>query len=237
LGILGRLVGRRHRFVLKARREGVWEEITEYDRYVGMSEISDVLDDLRDEGYDYVRLDEVDEEGRKVKVVWSKKWSKKTSGVQRAVSEIKEYAELLKTIREVLKGEESDPFAAVASAVSFLETFRKVCDAYPVLCGKERSFDRVAAELMLRMLGFDGGSSFLSSQQPVQQSVQQPQLVLQNMPSVPRLQISPEVAEKFNKIVEESVRKASDLITTECMVEEKCLEPFSKKVEEELENE
>lgn len=237
MGLLGRLVGRRHRFVLKARREGVWEEITEYDRYVGMSEISDVLDDLREEGYDYVRLDEVDEEGRKVKVVWSKKWSKRGSGVQRAVNEIKEYAELLKTIKEALKGEETDPFAAIASAVSFLETFRKICDAYPMLCGKERSFDKIAAELMLRMLGFDGAGSLLSSQQSGQQPVQQLQLVPQNGLSIPKLFINPEAAEKFNKIVEESVRKASELITTECMVEEKCLEPFSKKVEEELANE
>jgi len=52
--------------------------------------------------------------------------------------------------------------------------------------------------------------------------------------SIPNISVSPEVAEKFNQIVEESMRKASELITSECQVLQKCEEGIAGEIEREL---
>jgi len=223
------------KYVLKARKEGVWEEINEYDRYVSMSEVSDILDELKEDGYDYVRLDLINEEGKIIKTAWSKKWKPRGKFVQKAISEIKEYVEFIKAFKEALKTEENDPFAIMASAVSFLETFRKVCDNYPVLCGKEKmGEDKLIESLLMRIiearLGMPMASNPASNPAP-------PPAFSPAPTSIPNIPIAPEIAEKFNKIVEESMKKASELITTECQVIGKCEEGLTEKLEEELEGE
>jgi hypothetical protein len=220
------------KYVLRARKDGVWEDIAEYDRYVGMAEISDVLDNLKEDGYDFVRLELVDEEGKRVKIAWSKKWKPRGKMIEKAVSEIKEYVEFIKAFKEALKTEENDPFAVMASAVSFLETFRKVCDNYPVLCGKEKmGEDRLIENLLMRIiearLGMPISSNPTSNPAPAPTFNPTPA-------SIPNIPVSPEVAEKFNQIVEESMKKASELITSECQVLQKCEEGLSGKLEEEL---
>ena len=217
-----------HKYVLKARKGGEWEEINTYDRYVSMSEVSDTLDELKEDGYDYVRLDLINEEGKIVKTVWSKKWKPRGKMVQKAISEIKEYVEFIKAFKEALKTEEADPLAIMASAVSFLETFRKICDNYPVLCGKEKmGEDKLIENLLMRIIEARLGMPIASNPAPNPA----PAPITNPAPaSIPNISVSPEVAEKFNQIVEESMKKASELITTECQVIGKCEGGLAEKI-------
>ena len=217
-----------HKYVLKARKDGVWEEINEYDRYVSMSEVSDILDELKEDGYDYVRLDLINEEGKIIKTAWSKKWKPRGKFVQKAISEIKEYVEFIKAFKEALKTEEADPFAVMASAVSFLETFRKICDNYPILCGREKvGEDKLIESLLMKIIEARLGMPIASNPAPNPASAPMTNPASASIPNIP---VSPEIAEKFNQIVEESMRKASELITTECQVIGKCEEGLAEKL-------
>ena len=219
------------RFVLKARKDGTWEDIEEYDEKKSLADISDEVDDLKDEGYDYVRFEEVDQYGRKVKLHWAKKLKPPQKVINKTLEEMKQYTETLKAMKEALGIREQDPIESVAGIVSLMETFRKVCDAYPQLCGKEVGTGDKFLDRLLQAI--------LESRLKVNIPPPQPQPQLPQAQSTPQLPPpSPEVIQKINNIVKESVDKATSLVTTECQALGTCLENEEpKETESEVEGE
>jgi len=217
------------KYVLKARKYGSWEDVEEYDRKVSLGEIGDLIEDLRSEGYDYVRLEEVDEQGRRVKLHWSKPLKPKGKKLKETLEEISETVEALKAIREAFKDESQDPYVVLASTVSMLESFRKICDNYPALCGKESSASDPIFQLILSLI-----QQRLAGQQYFQPASYQPVLQTnpQSIPSngqrpnqiiIPKP--TPEAIDKINKIAQEALEKAMNTVVSECQAMGECLEP------------
>ena len=225
------------KYVLKARKYGSWEDIEEYEKKVSVSEVSDVIEDLRSEGYDYVRLEEVDEQGRRVKLHWSKPLKPKGKKLKETLEEISETVQALKAIREAFKDESQDPYVVLASTVSMLESFRKICDSYPALCGKESSASDPIFQIILSLI-----QQRLAGQQYFQPAYYQP-APQSNIPQIPSdgqrpNQIilpkpTPEAVDKINKIATEALEKAMKTVVSECQAMGECVEP--SKGEEESE--
>jgi hypothetical protein len=225
------------KYVLKARKYGSWEDIEEYDKKVSLGEIGDLIEDLRSEGYDYVRLEEVDDQGRRVKLHWSKPLKPKGKKLKETLEEISETVEALKAIREAFRDDSQDPYVILASTVSMLESFRKICDNYPALCGKESSTNDPIFQIIMSIL-----QQRLANQQPFQPAYYQP--ALQNIPSngerpnqvvIPKP--TPEAVDKINKIATEALEKAMKTVVSECQALGTCLEPGHEETEGEEENE
>jgi hypothetical protein len=206
------------RYVLKARKYGSWEDIEEYDKKMSVSELSDTIEDLRSEGYDYVRLEEIDSEGKRVKIHWAKPLKPKGKKIKETLSEIQETVEALKIIKEAFKDENSDPYVVLASSISLLESFRKICDSYPALCGKDSSSNDPIMQFILGLI-----QSRLAQQPYYQynQPQQQPApIVTPSTTVIPKP--SQEAVDKINKIVEEALDKAMKTVVSECQAIGSC---------------
>lgn len=225
------------KYVLKARKYGTWEDIEEYDKKVSLGEIGDLIEDLRSEGYDYVRLEELDDQGRRVKLHWSKPLKPRGRKLKETLSEITETVEALKAIREAFKDESQDPYVVLASTVSMLESFRKICDSYPALCGKESSTSDPIFQIILSIL-----QQRLANQPYFQPPAYQP---------APQSNISPapgngerpnqfvlpkptqEGIDKINKIAQEALEKAMKTVVSECQAMGECISPSGGEEENE----
>lgn len=87
------------KYVLKASKGGVVEEIEEYDRKVGVSEVAHHIAELSEQGYSGVYLVERDRRGRE-RVVWYKKLQKSSiKGIKDQLSEMAELMELIDKLR------------------------------------------------------------------------------------------------------------------------------------------
>jgi hypothetical protein len=229
------------KYVLKARRYGTWEDVEEYDKKVSVSEVSDIIEDLRGEGYDYVRLEEVDDQGRRVKLHWSKPLKPKGKKLKETLEEISETVQALKAIKDAFKDEGQDPYVILASTVSMLESFRKICDNYPALCGKESSASDPIFQIILSIL-----QQRLAGQQSFQPAYYQP-ATQSNIPQIPSNgqrpnQIvlpptTPEAVDKINKIAQEALEKAMKTVVSECQAMGECIEPGHEETEGEKESE
>ena len=229
------------KYVLKARKYGSWEDIEEYDKKVSLGEIGDIIEDLRSEGYDYVRLEEVDEEGRRVKLHWSKPLKPKGKKLKETLEEISETVEALKAIKEAFKDEGQDPYVVLASTVSMLESFRKICDSYPALCGKESSANDPIFQIILSIL-----QQRLAGQQYFQPAYYQPAPQSNPQPTPGNGQRSnqfalppptPEAVDKINKIATEALERAMKTVVSECQALGTCIEPGHEEIGGEEENE
>jgi len=217
------------KYVLKARKYGTWEDVEEYDRKVSLGEIGDLIEDLRSEGYDYVRLEEIDDQGRRVKLHWSKPLKPKGRKLKETLEEISETVQALKAIKEAFKDEGQDPYVVLASTISLLESFRKICDTYPALCGKESSTNDPILQIILSLV-----QQRLTGQQYFQPAYYQP-APQSNIPQFPSdgqrpNQIvlpkpTPEAIDKINKIATEALEKAMKTVVSECQALGECVEP------------
>jgi len=217
------------KYVLKARKYGAWEDIEEYDKKVSLGEIGDLIEDLRSEGYDYVRLEELDDQGRRVKLHWSKPLKPRGRKLKETLDEINETVQTLKALKDAFKDESQDPYVILASTVSMLESFRKICDSYPALCGKESSTNDPIFQLILSIL-----QQRLTNQpyfqpayyQPAPQSNPQPTPSNGQRPNEIVLpKPTPEAVDKINKIAQEALEKAMKTVVSECQAMGECVEP------------
>jgi hypothetical protein len=229
------------KYVLKARKYGSWEDIEEYDKKVSLGEIGDLIEDLRNEGYDYVRLEELDDQGRRVKLHWSKPLKPKGKKLKETLDEISETVQALKAIKDAFKDENQDPYVILASTVSMLESFRKICDSYPALCGKESSTSDPIFQIILSLI-----QQRLTEQQSFQPAYYQPatQNIAQSVPSngerpnqIVLPKPTPEAIDKINKIATEALEKAMKTVVSECQALGTCIEPGHEKTGGEEENE
>jgi hypothetical protein len=221
LNLLRRL--RDKKYVLKAKtKDGEWEDIQEFDRYVGVSEIRDIIDELREQGYYSFRLEEKTKE--RTKLLWVRTYSSPKKRLLSTLNELKETLELINTIKEAFT-EKVDTLSVIGSMASVLLSFRKICEQYPELCGIRRSEEDMFKTLLNMII-----SSRIATPQIAPQVV--PQAVPQASPApAPRKIVlpepSPEAVEKINKIVEEAVEEVSKSLVGECEVIGECLEETS----------
>jgi len=217
LNLLRRL--RDKKYILRAKtKEGEWEDIQEFDRYVGVSEIRDIIDELREQGYYSFRLEEKTKE--RTKLLWVRTYSSPRKRLYSTLNELKETLELVNTIKEAFT-EKVDTLSVIGSMASVLLSFRKICEQYPELCGIRKSEEDMFKTLFNMII-----SSRIATPQIA------PQVVPQTSPApAPRKIVlpepSPEAVEKINKIVEETVEEVSKSLVGECEVVGECLEETS----------
>lgn len=90
---------RRKKYVLRARINKQWEEISEYDKKVTITEIKPTIDELFESGYDYVALYECDSNLKRCRNVWSKRKGQKPLGdLEYAVETLKRFRQLANEI-------------------------------------------------------------------------------------------------------------------------------------------
>ena len=106
--------GKKTKFVLKARKDGKWEDLGEFETKVSLLDVRDVIDSALDDGYDAFRLEEVTEDGKRVRIAWTKYYKSKRNS--------KEDDEIKDTVKSVVKSSVDTVASVLSTAVSSLAT-------------------------------------------------------------------------------------------------------------------
>jgi hypothetical protein len=117
--------------VLKGRNpKGVWEEIDVYDKPVSSADIAEVIDEYREKGYDYFRLDVYDSKGRYVRREWSRKYPAKKSedALDSLLEKLTKYNDVVEKLKKALGIKELDPLDVVATLMYYEELKKKLAE-------------------------------------------------------------------------------------------------------------
>jgi len=206
-------------FTLKAKNvDGEWEEIDVFDKYMSFSELKDDIIELRKEGYYYFQL--VDARG---KPVWSKRYKRdvKTGMKVEDIEEIvKRYKALKDLMREIVSEGHVDPYEVLASGVSMLTSIRRLCSEFPEICGTGGGISGFDAGLRVVkwLIDWLGGGS-LEKAEEVLEAITGIKLRSGGKKvssEVAKKSITSEGKEWINKVAAESVKKATEIVKSEC---------------------
>jgi hypothetical protein len=241
-GVFGKIFNRNKRefkppFKLKAynAKTGEWEDIDEFDQPVRLSEIKDLIEELKEDGYTRFRLE--DSKGQKVWVRYYKAVERALT--ERNLSEIEKLADLfakyvelntkiLENLSKLRQEPKIDPNELLASNIAFIQTIRNLCREVPWICGVEKtaSLEDMIMSLLFNML-------LQQRLQPTPTAVQQPatqalqQAIQQTPPPInPSLLAppTPEAAEVVNRAVMKALEETEKMWVTECKVMNTCVE-------------
>jgi hypothetical protein len=122
------------RYVLKGRNpKGVWEELGEYDSKVNLTDVLDVIEEYREKGYDYFRLDVYTEDGRYVGREWAKKYPvrRREEDLDSFFEKLAKLGELKEKVMKALGIKEFDPADVIANIIYWEEVKKKLAEIVP----------------------------------------------------------------------------------------------------------
>jgi hypothetical protein len=240
-------------FVLKAYSPstGAWEEVEEFQEPKKLSEIRDLVDELKEEGYTRFRLE--DSRGEKVWVRYYKQLEqevirKQASQVEQLQEMLEKYASTLERILEFttkIRGDRHiDPHEILASNIAMIQTIQNLCKQSPWICGvnPNEGFDKDLLMLQMLMCMMTGGRMCFGFGVP-QIPFQVPQYTAQQAPTpspapapspapTPAPKVNPEAlmpptkeaVDVVNQAVTKALEDVSKVWVTECQVLETCKE-------------
>ena len=159
------------KWVLKAHDpdSGEWEEIEVFDKEKSYSDLKDRIEDLKEQGYDMVRLDAYDAEDNFVKRVFVKKLStnrnKPTKQLQQTVMEFSE------TVVKMLTNLTSTISTAYTQMLEMMSKVQQQRGDYSTFLQEMLAYE-IAKHQFLEMLGIKPGEQS-SQQNPMTQLAQQ----------------------------------------------------------------
>jgi len=215
---------KKYKYVLKARApSGVWEDIEEYDKPVSYAEVSDTIEDLRDRGYTYVRLEKRDGD-RLVKLLWSKRFATAQAVRNPSKMTLEDFATLMKQVRElkeVLGIKEMSPEDALANALYWRNVWRELVEEAKKEVGGGKSDLREVLDILSSLRGFQLPQQPLPQPQPQTQAPKpQSVWVMENLPE----DVEREVNELLGRAESKTVEEAKDLLSPPCVKEGTCRE-------------
>jgi len=225
-------------FVLKAynAQTGEWEEIDSYNEPKKLSELKDIIEEYKEDGYTRFRLE--DSQGKKV---WVRYYKTAEDAIRKnAMSVVNQVEQLTEVVNKLvdainkLKGENKvDPNEILASNIAFIQTIQNLCKQAPWLCGinPNEGFDKDLMMFQMLMQMLTGGSmNIMATSPPPPQTV--PPQPRQTTSTQTQLKVNPNVltppneesAKIVNKAVAKALEETSKIWVTECKVLNTCEE-------------
>jgi len=219
-------------FTLKAynAQTGEWEEIDTFNEPKKLSELKDIVEEYKEDGYTRFRLE--DSKGQKV---WVRYYKTAEDAIRKnAMSVVNQVEQLTDVVNKLadtiakLKGESKlDPNEVLASNIAFIQTIQNLCKQAPWLCGFHESEDKDMMIMQMLMQLLSSGRT-APMQIPAPAPTPSPPPPAQQQPP----KVNPDVlmppSEESAKIVNEAVEKAleetSKIWVTECKVLNACEE-------------
>jgi len=200
--------------------DGEWEELEEYEEKKSLSDVKDVVEEYRDQGYYAFRLQ--DSKGR---VVWYKAYRRdKKTGM--SVDDVLEMAKKYKALKEALSelsGERVDPFEVLASQVSMFTSIRKFCEQFPEICSRGTGGESLKAglEIVRWIINVFGGGSLERAEEALE-SMFLGRKEGKVSSSFIKKSITEEGARKMDEIASKAVDEALKIVKSECEVAGTC---------------
>ncbi len=106
---------------LKGRKDGKWEVLEEYESYMKPSDIREDLQDYINEGYDYLIMEECNEDGSHCRKRWAKKVKPKKNeqDINIITKKLEEYNRFKEEVKKILGIEEPKPDDLVATIIYY----------------------------------------------------------------------------------------------------------------------
>lgn len=116
-----RIFGGGKLYRLKGRKDGKWEVLEEYESYMKPSDIREDLQDYINEGYDYLIMEECNEDGSHCRKRWAKKVKpkKQEEDISELTKRLQEYNKLKEEVKKILGIEEPKPDDLVATIIYY----------------------------------------------------------------------------------------------------------------------
>lgn len=207
---------RKLRYVLKGRNpKGVWEELGEYDKKVNVTDVLDVIEEYREKGYDYFRLDVYTEDGKYVRREWSRKYAPRRAedSVEKALDVLSKMEEIKEKLKKALGVKEMDPLDVLATLMYYEELKKK---AVELLAPTIRSSGSELGEIVSFLKTLTELKTMLPTAPP-----QMPTTATTTFMPLPATQHA--VEEKAGEIESEILAKVQEKLKPPC-AEEKCTE-------------
>jgi len=219
-------------FTLKAynAQAGEWEEIDTFNVPKKLSELKDIIEEYKEDGYTRFRLE--DSRGQKV---WVRYYKTAEDAIRKnamsVVSQVQQLTEIVNQLADTiskLRGENRlDPHEVLASNIAFIQTIQNLCKQAPWLCGFHESEDKDMMIMQMLMQLFTGGratpmqvSAPAPMPPPPPPAPQQPPKINPNVLAQP----SEESAKIINEAVAKALEETSKIWVTECRVLNACEE-------------
>jgi hypothetical protein len=221
-------------FTLKAynAQSGEWEEIDSFNEPKKLSELKDIIEEYKEDGYTRFRLE--DARGQKVWVRYYKTAEdairKNTMSVVSQVEQLTEVVNKLVDAINKLKGNDKfDPNEILASNIAFIQTIQNLCKQAPWICGVSPTEDRDFMILQMLMQMFTGarGAQVQLPAPQIQPQVVQPPAVQQEAPKInPSVLARPseDAVKVVNSAVVKALEETARIWKTECQVLGACVE-------------
>ena len=218
---------RRKNYVLKARCDGQWEDVAEFDKKVNFSDVKDVIDEYREEGCDFFRL--VEYPGGKA--VWAKSYKKrrKEGGIEQVRQLLEEVQKLREDLKQLLGIKDMTPEDLIANimywdsikemiAKKLANQLQRQETSGGSLKELEEVFELLGRFMQLRQQGAIPSlprSTPRQAQQAEQPSFELPQL--EQVKAINYEEAPPEIQREVEEIAEKAATKVEKELS-ECMV-------------------
>jgi hypothetical protein len=213
-------------FTLKAynAQTGEWEEIDSFNEPKKLSELKDIIEEYKEDGYTRFRLE--DAKGQKV---WVRYYKTAEDAIRKnamsVVSQVQQLTEvvnqLVDTIAKLRGDNRLDPNEILASNIAFIQTIQNLCKQAPWMCGVSPSEDKDLMILQMLMQMFTGARAQI--QMPPPQTATVPKEVPKINPNV-LASPSEEAVKIVNSTVAKALEETSKIWKTECQVLGACVE-------------
>jgi hypothetical protein len=218
---------KRCEYLLKGRGpDGTWEELESFPKRPGREELYDYVNQYREEGYNAFALYEVCED--RTRKVWMRTYGKPKKGLGDSLDEIVQFKEKLDKLKELFGGN-VDPYAVLASSLSIMISMREFCSKFPEICGVPQSSASPGSAIqeyvnVIRSIVDLFGSGKLEQADKAVRELLGRYLGGGGAKVPAEAFIRDEAVEEVNKIAQEAVKRATEIVKTECEVLHACKE-------------
>jgi nitrogen regulatory protein PII len=221
-------------FTLKAynAQTGEWEEIDSFNEPKKLSELKDIIEEYKEDGYTRFRLE--DAKGQKV---WVRYYKTAEDAIRKnamsVVSQVQQLTEvvnqLVDTISKLRGDSKLDPNEILASNIAFIQTIQNLCKQAPWICGVSPSEDKdfMILQMLLQMFTGARGAQIQLPAPQVQMPAIQQTAVQQEVPKInPNVLVSPseDAVKVVNSAVAKALEETAKIWKTECQVLGACVE-------------
>ena len=252
--VLGK--GKPAKWVLKARNAdtGEWEVVAEYDAEKSLADVRELIDELRNEGYDMFRMDVYDANGNYLGRKFTKSYAvsksiKQTFDLQKALMDMmtttvqsttslyKTQLETLQQLTELIKGNKPDSTQLLAELLNYELLKREVLNALGIPANQINAWwnnpvlNKFLLEVIPQLLSKhapDIAERFkeLYLSQSQQQTTTSTPTAVSTQSTPAKLPPPPDIKlrPEVEKLVEDVEKRVADILTPPCMKGMKCLE-------------